>query len=348
MNKLILSLSISVLIATPAVTFAHHGTTGQFDRDAFIEVSGVVTDVAFVNPHAYVYLDVIDENGQVVNWHCEMRAATVLRRSGWTKEMFTNGTQLDILGNPSHKETDGCYIETISFNGGPTIQRYAQIEENQAPANTERPLRTAAGKPYIGGDWAASQNLPAQGEIDPSFGQLRTEAVILTSLGAAALEANQIAPGDNITGRLDCTARDVLNDWIYNESPNRIIQAEDTITLQYGFMDTVKVVHMNMPEHPENITPNWIGHSIGWWEEDVLVVDTIGYTMAPGRGNGNFHSEQLHSVERFSLDTENWVINRSYVAEDSLFWANTIASNDTVYLSGLPYEPYSCDDRAVE
>lgn len=339
---------IFLLVALPATTLAHHGTTGQFDRATFLEVRGVVTDLAFVNPHAYVYLDVTGEDGQVVNWHCEMRAATVLRRSGWTEEMFANGTRLNILGNPSRREPTGCYIETVSFNGGPAIQRYAQIEENQLAPNTDRPLRTEIGRPYLGGDWAAVQNLPDEGEIDPGFAHLRVQGPILTPAGVAALAANQSAPTDNITGRLDCTPRDVLNDWIYNESPNRIIQTEDKITLQYGFMDTVKVVHMDMAEHPKNITPSWIGHSIGWWEGDVLVVDTIGYSMAAGRGNGNFHSEQFHSVERFSLDTENWALNRSYVADDALFWENQVSSSDRVYLSEIPYTAYNCDDRAVE
>jgi hypothetical protein len=338
--------TLSLIFAAPAITLAHHGTTGQFDRSTFLEVSGVVTDIAFVNPHSYVYLDVIDADGQVMNWHCEMRSATVLQRSGWTKEMFANGTRLDIVGNPSHQETNGCYVETISFNGGPAIQRYHQIEENQAAVSTDRPLRTPEGRPYIGGDWAAVQNLPPTGEIDPSFSHLRPQTLILTPAGAAAVEANRNAPGDSITGRLDCTPRDVLNDWLYNESPNRIIQTDDRITLQYGFMDTVKVVHMNMSEHPEKITPTWIGHSIGWWEGDILVVDTVGYTIAAGRGN--LHSEQLHSVERFSLDPENWTLNRSYVADDSLFWENRLTSNDTVYLSDLAYAPYNCDDRAVE
>jgi hypothetical protein len=338
--------ALMVIFAAPTITLAHHGTAGQFDRSTYLDISGVVTDIAFVNPHSYVYLDVTDADGQIINWHCEMRAATVLRRSGWTKEMFADGTRLDIVGNPSHKEAYGCYVETISFDGGPAIQRYHQIEEGQAEVSSDRPLRTAEGRPYIDGDWAAAQNLPPTGEIDPSFSHLRPQALTVTPAGAVAVEANRNAPGDNITGRLDCTPRDVLNDWIYNENPNRIIQTEGTITLQYGFMDTVKVVHMNMSEHPENIAPSWIGHSIGWWEGDILVVDTVGYTSAAGRGN--FHSEQLHTIERFSLDTKNWTLNRSYVADDSLFWENQTAGNDTVYLSDLAYAPYNCDDRAVE
>ena len=61
---------------------AHHGITAQFDTSTTFEISGVVTDLEFVNPHAYVYLDVTSPEGEVVPWRCELRAATVLRRAG--------------------------------------------------------------------------------------------------------------------------------------------------------------------------------------------------------------------------------------------------------------------------
>ena len=49
---------------------AHHGITAQFDTSATFEVSGVVTGLEFVNPHAYVYFDVTEPSGAVVPWRC--------------------------------------------------------------------------------------------------------------------------------------------------------------------------------------------------------------------------------------------------------------------------------------
>ena len=344
MYKLFVFITIPFMLFSKA--YAHHGTSGQFDLSTRFEVGGVVTDVGFVNPHSYVYFDVTDENGQVVNWHCEMRGAAVLRRSGWTEEMFTNGTRIDILASPSRKEPTGCYVETISFNGGSEIQRYQQLEENKPEINTDRSLRTDWNTPYIGGDWAAVQHLPDPGDVVPNFARFRSVRIKMTAAGIEAAKAMQNAPDDAITGRLDCTPRDVLNDWIYNQSPNKVTQTEEKITLQLGFMDVVKVVHMDMAEHPANIEPAWIGHSIGQWDGDVLVVDTVGYTQA--RGRGNIHSEQLHTVERFTLDSENGALHRSFVADDALFWEELLTGEDMVYLSDIPYEPYNCDDRAVE
>jgi hypothetical protein len=60
-------------------------------------------------------------------------------------------------------------------------------------------------------------------------------------------------------------------------------------------------VFMDGRKHPEELDPSWYGHSIGWWEGDTLVVDTIGFNDKTWFDNrGNRHSEKLHLVERFT------------------------------------------------
>ena len=87
-----------VLIAQP-MAMAHHGF-GTFDMDADVEIAGVVTGLDFVNPHSWVYLDVVQDDGEVVAWRCEMRSANTLRRSGWTPDLFTVGEEITITGSP--------------------------------------------------------------------------------------------------------------------------------------------------------------------------------------------------------------------------------------------------------
>ena len=77
---------------------AHHGIA-NFDHNTDIELVGVVTSVEFINPHSWLYLDVTDANGVVTPWRCEMRGATVLRRSGWSPELFPAGLQIRITGH---------------------------------------------------------------------------------------------------------------------------------------------------------------------------------------------------------------------------------------------------------
>ena len=90
-----LTFLLMLLFATTA--FHHHGF-GTFDLQGEVELQGTITGVDFVNPHAWVYLDVVNNQGQVESWRGEMRAATVLRRSGWTKELFVEGESIFITG----------------------------------------------------------------------------------------------------------------------------------------------------------------------------------------------------------------------------------------------------------
>ncbi len=105
--KSVLSTIIALVpLATPVV--AHHGVGGQFDLSVEFEMTGSVTQLAWANPHAYVYFDVTDDAGQVENWRCELRAAGTLMRSGWTREMFTPGTKIAIYGSPARREANTC------------------------------------------------------------------------------------------------------------------------------------------------------------------------------------------------------------------------------------------------
>ncbi len=352
MKRLIVLAALSVVL--PNAVLAHHGTNGQFDASKLLTVTGVISDLAFVNPHAYVYIDITTENGDVETWNCELRASSVLRRSGWTPEMFALGTQVHLEGLAARRDPLGCYTETISFNGGPVIERYAQLDEDQVESMTSgRAAITAWGDPNIAGDWAATQRLvgaisgPSAAGGPPRGPGGRRGGVELTEAGEAFRAAN-VDTDDNVAGRLDCQPRDFFSDWTFDQPANRITQEQDQIVLKYGFMDTERTIHMGMSSHPAEIEPSWAGHSIGHWEDDVLVVDTVGFTNFSG--NRGTHSEQFHAVERFSLDGsgEDLALVRSYMGEDALFWAGQQTGEDSVNISDYPWEPYACDDRSVE
>ncbi len=333
---------------------AHHGITAQFDTSTTFEISGVVTDLEFVNPHAYVYFDVTEDSGEVVPWRCELRAATVLRRSGWSEDMFSPGTEIDVLGSPDRRDPQTCYLVTVTFANGVTVERYGQLtpESLEHGSGSERPARLASGHPNIGGDWARPQRLlggenalgrgPAQ-QARNAMGM--GASVQLTEIGAGAVADYQWE--DN--PRFHCMAVNIFDDWTFDQHVNSIVQEDDRITLMYGFMDIVRIIHMDMDEHPADVEMTRGGHSIGRWEGDELVVETTGF--APGyleTRDAVMHGSEMHVVERFTYDHEAGTLTRSWVAEDPAYFVGSITGEDTVEIADIPFEPYNCSDLTNE
>jgi hypothetical protein len=69
---------------------AHHGF-GRFMMNTDVEIYGTLVSMDVVNPHSYMNLEVMSEDGQPFEMRCEMRAAMLLKRSGWSEEMFVAG-----------------------------------------------------------------------------------------------------------------------------------------------------------------------------------------------------------------------------------------------------------------
>jgi hypothetical protein len=143
--------------------------------------------------------------------------------------------------------------------------------------------------------------------------------------------------------RMRCETTSIVFDWSFDGPVNRITQNRDTIVLQYGQLGLTRTVHMNTKGHPANIKPSRAGHSIGRWEQDVLIVDTIGF--APGvLSPPILNSDKLHVVERFSLDPAKMLLTRSYTAEDPVYFKGQFSGSDVIGVADLPYKPDPCKE----
>jgi hypothetical protein len=373
----LLSGLIAAALGVAPAAFAHHGF-GNFAMDEDIELSGVVTKIDFVNPHSWVHFEVTAPDGTKSAHKCELRSATTLRRSGWTPEMFAAGTQIAIQGSPDRSEKNACYVSTIKFGDGTVLDRYGQ----RIPATpaAERVTRLPNGEPNLSGDWAAEQLVmtdPAgrdgtlvplsrvgtferggvpegQREIAGARGTPEAQtprtgppggggfggrpAVELTEAGQAAMQAlPQLSRAERA-----CAPGSIVSDW-GGEPVNRISQGAGTVTIQYGRTGMTRTVHVGMATHPANLTPSREGHSIGRWENDALVVDTVGFS--PGTLLGTTpHSAQLHVVERFSVDPATTTLKREVTAEDPLFFKAPYTRTDNMIVSTVPYAAEACQD----
>lgn len=365
-------LGAGMLVATTAS--AHHGF-GNFAMNEDVELTGVITRLDFVNPHAWVHFDVTNADGTRTAHRCELRSATTLRRSGWTPAMFPAGMQITIQGSPDRYEPNACYVSTITFGDGSSLDRYGQRSE--ATATVARAARLPGGAPNLAGDWAQEQRVMTDprgrdGTLVPlseaaNFGvggvpegQREIPGARGTEEAAVARDPNVLPPANALVALTEagntamqalaaipravraCTTGSILSDWS-GEPVNRITQGADTITLQYGFLGLERTIHLNLAEHPAALAPSRSGHSIGRWENDVLIVDTTAFLPGTLR-NVTPHSEQLHVVERFTLDPETLLLRREYTAEDPVFFTEPYTGSDTLALSPVPYSPEPCED----
>jgi Family of unknown function (DUF6152) len=339
---------------------AHHGF-GRIDGSQNVTLEGTLTGVDFVNPHAYLYFDTVGADGKTLKMRCEMRAATVLRRSGWTEEMFVPGKHVTINGHPHRDDPSTCYIEDLKIGDAPTLVRYQQLT-TQSSGATDRPARLPSGEPNLAGDWAQEQYLLARspngrGGLVPKSQAAAVEAgtvnvadlpnngwgqrpVTLTAAGQAASDVLKgVAPQDNARSRCEITS--ILFDWVFDGPINRITQTKDAITIEYG-RGLTRAVHMST-KHPAAITPSRAGDSIGRWDGDTLVVDTVGF--APGSLAGTVpNSDKLHVVERFTLDTKTLALKREYAADDSLYFTSQYEGSDVVVPADAPFAQDRCQD----
>ena len=71
------------LLCSAAPLLAHHGFDTEYDAKKKVKLSGVVTQVAWTNPHMRVYIDVAGADGMVAHWNLELTSPNRIRREGW-------------------------------------------------------------------------------------------------------------------------------------------------------------------------------------------------------------------------------------------------------------------------
>jgi len=201
----------------------------------------------------------------------------------------------------------------------------AQAAQQAGPAGAKAIPRTPDGKPDLSGTWLGKGAAASRQRLDLALTPWgsdkytwNTEPVLNTKFKLEAnVEVDRVdqdpvyhcyPPGMVRLGPPSDTVDDSDSDHAFE-----ISQVPGKLIIVFLHRNSVRYIYTDLRDHPKNLEETWNGHSIGKWDGDTFVVDTIGLRDEAWLDSaGHEHSTQLHVVERFRrIDPDHLEIERT-------------------------------------
>jgi hypothetical protein len=113
---ILIAAAVLALAAVPA--WAHHAFAAEFDASKPIKFKGTVTKMEWINPHAWIHIDVKGDDGKVSQWMIEAAAPNALLRRGWTKASLPAGVEILVEGYQAKDGANRANGSIITFTDG--------------------------------------------------------------------------------------------------------------------------------------------------------------------------------------------------------------------------------------
>lgn len=110
-----LATTMLALLAVPAA--AHH-SHGNYDVNNYIELQGRVSELLWLNPHTWIYLEIEDGSGEPVIWALEGGSPAALTRGGWRPDSVQAGDEIKVRCHQLRDGSNGCLLGFVTPPGG--------------------------------------------------------------------------------------------------------------------------------------------------------------------------------------------------------------------------------------
>jgi len=310
---------LALVLTSPC--FAHHGVAPHYDASKSVTLEGVVAKFDFINPHSFVYVDVVDNAGHTETWSCEMASRSVLSRNGLTAERFAVGAKITIHGDAARNKATGCQVRTAHFADG-TVLRDTTLYAPTHAAEADLP----ADRQSIVGVWTMKRFLAPR-----TFG-------VLTDAGKRASAAFDPIEDDPA---IKCDPGSPVRFWINVNEPFEIKREQGRVVVDHRFMDSQRVMHLT-DAAPAGAPRGTMGYSTARFEGDALVVTTdhfVAGAIEPRRAI--LHTDNLKLTERLEVNGEG-ELEITMTVVDPAFFEQPFTIKELFVRSPWDPEPYNC------
>ncbi len=311
------TFAAALVLASPVS--GHHSDAG-YDRETVVAFEAQVSRYVFRNPHVTISVETEGRRGEKVEWEIETGSTPIMQRSGWSQDLLRPGDLVTVRAHPERTGRLRAILSTLETADG---RLWSQIE-------TE--AETTVGASSLAGVWKGV----ASTSVRRQFSQVELTPV------AQVARANY----DELTD--DPNARCIPDPTPFRISSSNYLSGiqilDDQVILRNEFLDVTRTVYMDGRGHPENGDRTTQGHSVGRWENDVLVVDTTLFAdFGSGNGAGVPSGSQKHAVERYALSEDGTRALVDIFVEDPEFLAEPFRGRtEMVYVPHLQLYRYDC------
>jgi hypothetical protein len=331
MKRLLLGLAAAVL-GVPAV-HAHHSTALVYDRGgALLEAEGVITEVAWVNPHVRFKLRGAGADGVERLWDIESNSVSIVSRFGLTAEIVGAGTRVKVAGNGGRQADNVLWLTNMLLPSGQEILFGAGVRPRWSQQTIGSDTRSAVTADTQGLGlfrvWTNVTSPPAFWGPPPPL-----------TASAAAVRAAFNPLEDDPTQNCAPKGMPYIMEQPY---PIELVKDGDDVLLRMEEYDTVRRIRMSSTA-PSSTVATLLGESSGRWDGETLVVTTtnLGYRWFNGTGIPLGANAAIE--ERFTLNDDGSRLEYTMVVADpATFTAPVTLRKAWEWRPGEQVRPYEC------